>query len=154
MTGFHPPKCVSVSKCCCNFSVGFTEWGPLVKHYYFLFQKGKGGNLLKGNVRPCCLICSSVSGPHSLFSTINGGEQILTSAERDERQEESCMSVIWIKEISSRSMLVLHWSSRCTAKLFSIRTTRNRGKKQRFVKVIMWPKVKKKNHIKSLQLKV
>lgn len=30
-----------------------------------------------------------MSGPHSLFSTINGGEQILTSAERDERQEET-----------------------------------------------------------------
>lgn len=36
-------------------------------------------NLLKGNVNPCLLICSSTSGLQSALSTMNGGEQILSS---------------------------------------------------------------------------
>lgn len=37
--------------------------------------------LLKGNVNPCLLICSSTSEPQSVSSTMNGGEQILSSNE-------------------------------------------------------------------------
>ena len=48
-----------------------------------LGQRPDGGkkDLLKGNVMPCFPICSSVSGPHSWFRTMKGGEQILSSGE-------------------------------------------------------------------------
>lgn len=41
---------------------------------------------LKGNVRPCSLICSSTSGVHSVFRTMNGGEQILSSDKKKGRR--------------------------------------------------------------------
>ena len=43
-------------------------------------------NLLKGNVSPCLLICSSTSGLQSVLRTMNGGEQIRSSNEKRRRR--------------------------------------------------------------------
>lgn len=42
--------------------------------------------LLKGNVSPCLLICSNTSGLQSVLRTMNGGEQILSSSKKKERE--------------------------------------------------------------------
>lgn len=46
------------------------------KKYYNISKKKY---LLKGNVRPCLLICSSTSELQSVLRTMKGGEQILSS---------------------------------------------------------------------------
>lgn len=53
-----------------------SESGRKKKKYYNISKKKY---LLKGNVRPCLLICSSTSELQSVLRTMKGGEQILSS---------------------------------------------------------------------------
>lgn len=48
--------------------------------------------LLKGNVSPCLLICSSTSGLQSVFRTMNGGERSLSSNKK--RSKRTCGELV------------------------------------------------------------
>lgn len=60
-------------------------------------------DLLKGNVSPCLLICSSTSELQSVSRTMNGGEQILSSNKKKDKVKNNKKTQPWRASVETLS---------------------------------------------------